>query len=123
MPAAEALGMIGHKPAAPAIAAMVSKYVGALDGITPDDMAHPKPPAVEAVRLGVYALVRLGSYDALAGAVLDNGRPRSRWWPIAYALQRINKAQDTATLVVFDGDHEIVYNPGLAFLASLPPRG
>ena len=64
--AAEALGMIAHKAAAPAVAAMVSAHInaGALNGITPDDMAHPKPPAAEAVRLGLYALVRLGSYDA-----------------------------------------------------------
>ena len=97
--AAEALGMIGHKPAAPAIAAMVSKYVSAVDGLTPDDMTYPKPPGAEAVRLGVYALVRLGSYEALAGAVLDGGRPRSRWWPIAYALQRINDARAVPALL------------------------
>jgi HEAT repeat protein/cyclophilin family peptidyl-prolyl cis-trans isomerase len=97
--AAEALGMIAHKPAAPAIAAMVSKYVGALDGSTPDDMTYPKPPAAEAVRLGVYALVRLGSYEALATAVLDGSRPRSRWWPIAYALQRINDARAVPALL------------------------
>ena len=30
-------------------------------------------------------------YDGLASAFLDsNGRPRSRWWPIAYAFQRVN---------------------------------
>ena len=39
----------------------------------------PHGTAVEAVRLGAYALVRLGSYDGLAGAFLDGtGRPRSR---------------------------------------------
>ena len=57
-------------------------------------------PAVEAVRLGLYALVRLGSYDGLAGAVLDaDGRPRSRWWPIAYALQRVNDARAVPALL------------------------
>src|SRR5688572_10785850 len=97
--AAEALGTIGHKPAAPAIAAMVSKHIGAIAAITPDDMTYPQQPAAEAVRLGVYALVRLGSYEAIASAVLDLGRPRSRWWPIAYALQRINDARAVPALL------------------------
>lgn len=106
--AAEALGLIAHKPAAAAISTMVAAHVKALDGIAPDDMAHPKPPAVEAVRLGVYALVRLGSYDALASAVLDNGRPRSRWWPIAYALQRINDPRAVPALTeLLKGDGQL----------------
>ena len=38
----------------------------------------------------MYALVRLKAYPQLAAAVLDaNGQPRVRWWPVAYALQRI----------------------------------
>ena len=89
--AAEALGMLAHKAAAPSVTTMVSSHInaGALKGITPDDLAHPKTAAAEAVRLGLYALVRLGSYDAIAGSVLDAaGHPRSRWWPIAYALHR-----------------------------------
>ncbi|HEX6161741.1 MAG TPA: HEAT repeat domain-containing protein, partial [Vicinamibacterales bacterium] len=63
--AAEALGLIAHKPAAQPIAAMVSAHVnaGALTGLNADDMAYPKPAPVDAVRLGAYALVRLGSYD------------------------------------------------------------
>ena len=78
--AAEALGLLAHKAAAPAVAAMVTAHVnaGALNDVTPDDMAHPKTPATEAVRLGLYALVRLGSYDAPPVRWLDaNGRPRS----------------------------------------------
>jgi cyclophilin family peptidyl-prolyl cis-trans isomerase/HEAT repeat protein len=56
----------------------------------------------------VYALVRLGSYDALADAVLDNGRPRTRWWPIAYALQRINDARAVpALLELLKGDGQL----------------
>ena len=60
--AAEALGLIGHKPAVQPITNMVYAHVngGALTGITPDDMGYPKGSAVEAVRLGAYALVRLG---------------------------------------------------------------
>ena len=72
-------------------------------------MAHPKTPAAEAVRLGVYALVRLGAYDALAGSVLDaDGRPRSRWWPIAYALQRVNDARAVPVLLeLLKGDGQL----------------
>ena len=108
--AAEALGLIAHKAAAPAIATMVTAHLkaAALDGIAADDMTQPKSPAAEAVRLGVYALVRLGSYEALATAVLDNGRPRSRWWPIAYALQRINDARAVpALLELLKGDGQL----------------
>ena len=55
-----------------------------------DDLAYPLAPPVEAARLGLYALVRLGSYEALAAAALDaSGRPVSTWWPVAYALQRL----------------------------------
>ena len=46
--------------------------------------------AADAFRLGVYALARLKSYDALAASVLTpDGQPRLQWWPVAYALQRI----------------------------------
>jgi HEAT repeat protein/cyclophilin family peptidyl-prolyl cis-trans isomerase len=91
--AAEALGLLAHKAAAGAIAAMMSAHTktGALEGIAADDLEYPKSAPAEAVRLGTYALVRLGAYDALASALLDsNGRPISRWWPVAYAFRRIN---------------------------------
>src|SRR4029079_16615722 len=43
-----------------------------------------------AFRLAIYALFRLKAYPQLAAAVLDGGgQPRVRWWPVAYALQRI----------------------------------
>jgi HEAT repeat protein/cyclophilin family peptidyl-prolyl cis-trans isomerase len=100
--AAEALGLLTHKPAAGAIAAMMAAHVkaGVLEGIAPDDLEHPKAPAVEAVRLGMYALVRLGAYDALASALLDgSGRPVSRWWPVAYAFRRINDPRSAPVLL------------------------
>ena len=97
--AAEALGMIAHKPAAQPIGAMIAAHVNAnaLSGINPDDMGYPKASAVEAVRLGIYALVRLGSYDALAarssisraGRAAAGGRWRSRF-------QRINDPRAAA---------------------------
>jgi cyclophilin family peptidyl-prolyl cis-trans isomerase/HEAT repeat protein len=89
--AAEALGMIADRADAPAVSQMVQGHIksGALASIQPDDLTYPLAPPVEAARLGIYALVRLGSSDALAAAVLDvNGQPVSAWWPIAYALRR-----------------------------------
>jgi len=109
--AAEALGLIGHQPAATAIAGMVAAHLsaGVLNGMNADDMGTPKPPAVEAVRLGAYALVRLGSYDALSSALLDGtGQPRSRWWPIAFALQRSNDARVVpALLALLSGEGQL----------------
>ena len=71
---------------------MVRAHVaaGALRPIAADTMDHPLSPQVEAARLGLYALARLGNYDALAAAVIDErGAPVSAWWPVAYALQRV----------------------------------
>ena len=49
---------------------------------------------MEAIRLGVYALVRLGDFAALRTAVLSaDGTPVSDWWPLAYAMQRIGHAE------------------------------
>jgi HEAT repeat protein len=108
---AEALGLIAHKAAAQPIAAMVAAQVNAnaLSGLNPDDMGYPKPPGVEAVRLGIYALVRLGSYDALASALVDAaGHPRSRWWPVAFAFQRINDPRAAGVLLeLFNGDGQL----------------
>jgi cyclophilin family peptidyl-prolyl cis-trans isomerase/HEAT repeat protein len=100
--AAEALGQIAHKPAAAAVGAMIKTHItaGALTGIEADDQGYPKSGATEAVRLGLYALVRLGSYDQLAATVLDgNGRAISRWWPVAYALQRVQDPRASAALL------------------------
>ena len=106
--AAEALGLMGHKAAAQPIASMIAAHVGALGGITPDDMASPKPAPVEALRLGAYALVRLGSYDGLASALVANGKARSRWWPIAYAFQRVNDPRAAGVLLdLFNGDGQL----------------
>jgi cyclophilin family peptidyl-prolyl cis-trans isomerase/HEAT repeat protein len=109
--AAEALGTIGHTAAAPAIAAMMTAHVnaGVLDGLASDDVGYPKEARVEAVRLGMYALVRLRAYDALASTLLDGaGRPRSRWWPVAYAFQRINDPRAAPVLLaLLESDGQI----------------
>jgi HEAT repeat protein len=105
--AAEALGLIGHKAAADPIAGMMATHVktGVLNGIAPDDMEYPKPAPVEAVRLGIYALVRLSAYDALAAVLLEDGRAVSRWWPVGYAFRRINDPRAGSVLLsLLQGD-------------------
>jgi cyclophilin family peptidyl-prolyl cis-trans isomerase/HEAT repeat protein len=100
--AAEALGMIADRSDAAAVSQMVQTHIksGALASIQPDDLTYPLAPPVEAIRLGIYALVRLGSYDALAATVLDaNGQPVSAWWPIAYALRRGGDARAVPALL------------------------
>lgn len=90
--AAEALGQMGATASAGAISRMSAEYgrSPAVAAMQPDDEQWPAAPEAEAFKLGIFALVRLRAYDALAAAVLDqNGRPLSTWWPIAYALQRV----------------------------------
>jgi len=91
--AAEALAAVGARDQAGAVAAMASKSVatGILKPIAPDDLTYPMSPEVEGVRLAIYALARMKAYDALASVVLDqSGQPVSAWWPVAYALRRID---------------------------------
>jgi cyclophilin family peptidyl-prolyl cis-trans isomerase/HEAT repeat protein len=104
--AAEALGAIGDRADADAISAMVQRHVaaGALAKVGPDDVTYPLEPAVEAIRLGLYALTRLRAYEALAAAVLDpRGQPVSRWWPIAYSLQRVGDPRAAPVLLTLLG--------------------
>ena len=90
--AAEALGSIGAKGAAAAIGTMVGELVRSapVAAMQPDDEAWPAAPEAEACKLGLFALVRLRAFDPIAAAVLENGRPVSAWWPVAYALQRVD---------------------------------
>jgi cyclophilin family peptidyl-prolyl cis-trans isomerase/HEAT repeat protein len=117
--AAEALGTIGDRADAAAISAMVRSHIaaGALATIEPEDLSYPLAPPVEAVRLGLYALTKLRSYEALAEAVLDaQGRPVSRWWPIAFALQRVGDARAVPALLT------LLSTPG-RYTASFAVRG
>jgi HEAT repeat protein/cyclophilin family peptidyl-prolyl cis-trans isomerase len=100
--AAEALGLIGDRADADAIAGMVRMHVaaGALSGIEPDDLTYPLAPPAEAVRLGLYAITRLGSFDALWAAIAQqNGQVASRWWPVAYAFGRVNDPRSAPILL------------------------
>jgi HEAT repeat protein len=90
--AAEALGLIGDAAAADAIGTFAAQVVqsGALaqPPDESDDVRRDTPTA--ACRLALYALVRLKAYPQLAAAVLDSsGQPKVRWWPVAFALQRL----------------------------------
>lgn len=90
--AAEALGLIGDPTAADAIADLAAQLVdsGALLTIPSDDSDARRDAPESVYRLALYALARLGNYQALARAALDaSGQPVVRWWPVAYALQRI----------------------------------
>jgi cyclophilin family peptidyl-prolyl cis-trans isomerase/HEAT repeat protein len=88
--AAEALGMIGDAASAPAISKMVATHLSAAAAVQADDSRAQTDPAVDAFRLGVYALTRLKNYDGLAAAVAGpDGQPRLQWWPVAYAFQRL----------------------------------
>ena len=81
---------------------MIQAHVkaGALMGLAADDLGHPLAPPTEAVRLGLFALARLGAYEPLAAAVLANGQPVSNWWPVAYALQRVGDVRAAPALLV-----------------------
>jgi cyclophilin family peptidyl-prolyl cis-trans isomerase/HEAT repeat protein len=117
--AAEALGLIGNRADADAVSGIVRRQIaaGALNGIEPDDLTYPLSPPAEAARLGIYALVRLGSYDALAAAVVDgSGQPVSRWWPVAYALGRINDPRAAPLLLA------LLETPG-RYTAAFAARG
>ena len=117
--AAEALGALGDRADAPLVSAMVQAHVkaGALMGIAPDDLTYPLAPPAEAARIGLYALVKLGSYDSLAAAALDPaGQPVSSWWPVAYALQRLGDPKAVPALLT------LLKTPG-RYTAAFAARG
>jgi cyclophilin family peptidyl-prolyl cis-trans isomerase/HEAT repeat protein len=90
--AAEALGLIGDTGSAAAVGQMVSEYIkqGAIASLAPDEEAA-KTPEADAVRLGLFALVRQKGWEPLAAAVRDQSGAVATWWPVAFALQRINE--------------------------------
>jgi cyclophilin family peptidyl-prolyl cis-trans isomerase/HEAT repeat protein len=68
-------------------------------GLGPDDESEPPAADALAFKLGLFALVRLKAYDPIAAAVLDAGRPVTMWWPVAYALQRVEDPRAAPALL------------------------
>lgn len=102
--AAEALGLIGYKEGAGPIAGMAVAHVraGVLTGVATDDQGTTLEPPLDALRLGVFALARLEAIDELRSVILGaDGMPVSDWWPLAFALQRVNKPAALPTLRVW----------------------
>jgi HEAT repeat protein/cyclophilin family peptidyl-prolyl cis-trans isomerase len=105
--ASEALGLIGDASAADAVGRMVGQIIqsGALAQPPGEDDDVRRDTASAAARLGIFALVRLKSFTPLATAVLDaNGQPRIQWWPIAYALQRLEDKRALPALLTLAKD-------------------
>ena len=103
--AAEALGLIGDPAAAAPIGRVLTQLSGALADLPADaDESKLDTPAA-AFRRGLEALVRLKAYDVLASVVLDaSGQPRVRWWPVAFALERLEDKRAFAALMTLAKD-------------------
>lgn len=105
--AAEALGLIGDAQAAPAIERLLERIVasGVVTVPPPDEDEARRDVPASAFRLGVYALARLNAYEPLAAAVLDaSGQPRVNWWPVAYALSRLENPRARTALIALAKD-------------------
>ncbi len=102
--AAEALGRIGAIDAAPSIGELVKRHVTSAFEVDPEDVSFPQAPEVEAFRLGLYALAELNAFGPLADAVLlENDQPILWWWPVAYALQRLEDPRALTALTTLAG--------------------
>jgi HEAT repeat protein/cyclophilin family peptidyl-prolyl cis-trans isomerase len=105
--AAEALGLLGDASAADALGGLVGRVVqsGALAQPPGDENDVRRDTPAAACRLALYALVRLKAYPQLAAAVLEpNGQPRVRWWPVAFALQRLEDKRALPALLTLAKD-------------------
>jgi O-succinylbenzoate synthase len=110
---AEVLSELERRTSA-AVADAASGCGERLASIEPDDEAVPKPPEIDLCRLSLFALVRMRQYDALARVALDaQGRPVSRWWPVAFALQRIGDPRAVPALLALSSSTG-VYTPAFA---------
>ena len=101
--AAEALGSIGDRADADAIGAMVRRHVGAgvLANIESDDLTYPldaagrgRPP--RGLCADTAAGVRRAGRFRFS---IPQGQPVSRWWPFAYALQRVGDPRAAPVLL------------------------
>lgn len=107
--AAEALGRIGASEKTDAIGELVEEYVTSAFSVEPEDVSYPQTPEVEAFRLGLYALAELKAFEPLAGAILQvDGQPLLWWWPVAYALSRLNDERTLPALTALAGVQGVV---------------
>jgi cyclophilin family peptidyl-prolyl cis-trans isomerase/HEAT repeat protein len=114
--AAEALGLIGDAAGADALVGLMSRVVasGALSQAPPEDEDTRRDTPTSAFRLALYALVRLKAYQQIASVVLDEGgQPRFAWWPVAYALQRLENPAALPALMTLARDRH-PYTRGFA---------
>jgi HEAT repeat protein/cyclophilin family peptidyl-prolyl cis-trans isomerase len=105
--AAEALGLLGDASAADAIGRLATQVVqsGALTQPPGDEDDVRRDTPAAACRLALYALVRLKAYPQVAAAVLDqDAQPRLRWWPVAFALQRLEDKRALPALLTLAKD-------------------
>jgi HEAT repeat protein/cyclophilin family peptidyl-prolyl cis-trans isomerase len=105
--AAEALGLLGDAAAAPAIGRMATAIVdaGMLATLPPDADDSRRDSPAAAYRFALYALARLKAFEPMAAAALDaKGQPRVHWWPVAYALQRIEDPRTVPALLALTKD-------------------
>jgi cyclophilin family peptidyl-prolyl cis-trans isomerase len=124
--AAEAIGLVAlngdaalaaAKPSAPAIGQIAAEYgrTSAVTAVQPDEEASAAADA-EAFKLALFALVRLRAYEPLAAAVLDGGGRAIAWWPVAYALQRVDDKRAVPAL------RQLLASPG-RYTAAFAARG
>ena len=100
--AAESLGRLNDTESAAAIGELLRATVesGAMARAVSADPNAAVPADVETARLALYSLVRLKAWEPMATAVLEpQGEPRVRWWPVAYALQRIEDKRAAPALL------------------------
>jgi len=105
--AAEALGLLGDAASADALGAFAAGIVQSPAFAQPPDEGDDvrRDTATAACRLAIQALVRLKAYPQLAAAVLDaGGQPRVRWWPVAFALQRLEDKRALPALLTLARD-------------------
>ena len=89
--AAEAVGRIGDATTAPALAAAVVEAVpkgAAVLTIRGDDPGRANDPWL-ALRLGLFALVRLKNVPAAESALLADGKSRFDWWAATWTAMRL----------------------------------
>jgi cyclophilin family peptidyl-prolyl cis-trans isomerase/HEAT repeat protein len=89
--AAEAVGRIGDSRAAPALAAAIVEAIpkGApVLAVRGDDPGRANDPWL-ALRLGLFALVRLKNVPAAETALLAAGKPRFDWWAATWTAMRL----------------------------------